>query len=227
MALVLNHATATVGAGSGIATVTLDTTGATAIYIFAYSVFQPAIPASGFFDSENNTWFQTGNPFATCNGSMGSWRCFNPITSSSHSFRVQGNPSWTTEVIVVALQPTFGGTVYNITRARSNQAAPAKPGSFTATYNNLAMVSGIQVGCSIQSGLTVDSGFTIVDQLLHLAVAVGVQPTPGLVDITWDGIFDASLNPSPTAGLLIESFGIYDGSPPPPPTAGKWEVYEA
>ena len=222
--LIIASGAAIVSNPTNRATLTLDTRGATVIYIFAYSVFQPGVPFDGL-DSKGNTWLGLGNPFATCNGSTGAWRVFNPITSATHNFRVNGNPSWTTQLIVVAMAPTFTGNSYVLRRADSDQPAPAHPGAINPLVNNYAMITSCVAGCGFDVPL-VDSGFSIVEALPEIAVATSVQ-TAGLIDVSWSGF-----TPNPgapggivTAGVIIEGFGIYNGQPPP--GGSNTRIYEA
>lgn len=240
--LVLNSATAispppygTSGSFSGRASLTMDTRGATAIFVFVYAAGNAdGIPVDGR-DSEGNTWDDAGNPFSTCSGSTGSARCFFPKTSATHNFRAVG-PSfnfaghlYTVQLIVIALIPTLTGNFYLTTREASNQAESAHPGAFTTPFNDYAMIASCMAGCGFTNALAVDSGFTIVQQLDNIAVATCVKPTIGLVDVAWSGFAipfspDNPLN-RPTAGVIIDGFGIYTGQSPS--GTSNTRIYEA
>lgn len=224
---------------TGRASVTLDTRGCTAIYVFSYATFNAdGIPPDGF-DSEGNDWFQLGNPFSTCNGSTGSIRSFNPTTSQFHNFRMVGPTGsfggfpFTVQMIVVAMKPTVILDDPHIQRrSDSSQPAPAHPGFFEDTTDNFAMITSCMAGCGLSTPsdptnpLTVDSGFTIVENLPNIAVATNVLVTAGLVDVAWSG-FTVNLDAPggiTTAGVIIEGFGIYIT---PPPSSGGTRIYEA
>lgn len=207
-----------------LATLTLDTRGATVIYIFAYAVFGVGEPSGGF-DSEGNTWFEMANEFSTCNGGLNGYRVFNPNTSATHNFRVQGNTIGGTQLIVMAFLPTFSGDFYILRRTVSN-VNPIKPGSLTPPDNNYVLVTAALAGCGLTAP-TVDSGFSITETLPNISVATEVLATPSLIDVIWTGLTAVPGQPNPTGGAIIEGFGIFDGTPPPPPGFSKCHVYES
>jgi hypothetical protein len=218
---------------TGRASVTLDTRGANVIYIFGYAVFDvDATPPDGF-DSEGNTWAGIGNPFSSCSGSMASERCFNPITSATHNFRVVGpkgrtgeGVDFTVQIIVVAMKTTINLTDPLIQRrAASGQVAPARPGSFSDTVDNFAMITACQAGCGLTDP-SVDSGFIIEQSLPNLVVATATLLVAGTVNVAWSGFTPSLGAPGGigTAGVLIEGFGIYI---PPSSSGVGTRIYEA
>lgn len=206
-----------------IASVTLDTRGASIIYMFGYSVFGVAEPLPLHFDSEGNTWFELANTFSTCNGGLNGYRVFNPNVSTTHTFRVGGNSINGTQLVVLALAPTFTGPSYILRRADSN-VNPAKPGLLNPLINNFAMVTAVMAGCGLAAP-TVDSGFAIAATLPQMSVAIQVLATPSPIDVTWTGIVPGTNPNTRTAGTIIEGFGVYTGQPPL--SKSNTRIYEA
>jgi hypothetical protein len=201
--------------GVPVVNVTLDTRGATVIYIFSHTTFTGGEPPGGY-DNLGNAWFLVADPFSTCNGGMQMLRCFSPVTSATHTFGISGDPAFPCEIIVVAMAPTLSGDLYVLDRARSGQFAPVKPGALTPVVDNYVMISCLEAGCGL-TGPAVDSGFTIIEQLGHLAVATFVQPVFGpTIDLGWTGLTPGGIGGS-TGGAAVEGFGIFTGVPPVPP----------
>jgi hypothetical protein len=221
MPLIIAHGSNRVLSG-GLPVVTLDTRGATVIYIFGASVFGVAEPLPLHYDDQGNTYTLMSNPFGTCNGGMNGLRCFNPNTSATHTFRVGGNVSFYTDLIVLAIAPDFAGGSFLHKRERSNQN-PIKPGSLPTVDVNYVMVSGVVGGCGL-AGTTIDSGFDIIESLPEMAVALRVEPAPTTVDLTWSGLVATGSQPNPTGGVVVEGFGTYSGRVLP---TSNSRVYEA
>ena len=214
---------------TGRAEVTLDTRGATVIYIFGYGVFNvDGTPPDGH-DSEGNVWVGLANPFSTCNGSTGAIRCFNPVTSAAHNFRVQAftgsfeGVAFTTQIIVLAFAPTLFGSSYLHRNADSNKN-PVKPGSINVTVDNYVMVTVVQAGCGLLAP-TVDFGFSILETQPNLSAAYAVGTVPMVVDLTWTGLVPIPAQPDPRGASIVEGFGIYNNQPPL--SSNNTRIYEA
>jgi hypothetical protein len=223
MPLIIASGKTTVSSG-GLPVLTLDTRGATVIYIFGSSVFGVAEPLPLHYDDQGNHYTLMSNPFSTCNGGMNGLRCFNPNTSATHTFRVGGNVSFWTDLIVLAIAPDFAGDSFVHKRERSGQIDPVMPGSLPTSVPNYVMVSGVVIGCG-SGGMGIDSGFTIIQQTLHMGVALAVQALPTTIDLTWTGLLAVPGQPNPTAGVVVEGFGTFSNTPPP--TGSNTRIYEA
>ncbi len=216
--------------GPGLtADLTLDTRGATVIYLFGWATFAVREPDTAW-DNQGNTYTLMANPFSTCNGGMQGLRVFNPQTSATHNFRATGNTSFAgTELIVVAFAPTVSGFAYLNNRADSNVfpvKAGADQGPIITPFNDALFVAAAHAGCGWGAGPDVDSGFTIIERLLHMAVAYNTIPlVTTAVDPIWTTLGTLPDQPSPTGGATLEGFGIFTGDQPV--SQGNVRIYEA
>lgn len=214
----IGHAQGQVTGTAVATTAPIDTTGATALYIFGSTTFTIGEPAGGY-DNFGNTWVIIGDPNSTCNGSIIGLRCFNPITGPGHVFRISGSPSFSTYVAVLALKVDSPGGVYLLTRS-ANQANPVQPGSMTPPSDNAVIVCAAQAGCGWLGPPTVDSGFTMVEAVGNLGVAYQVQPAAAPINPTWSSLAPGGIGGS-TGCSVAESMSLF------PPFGGGLRVYEA
>lgn len=193
MGVIVAHASAAFASGATMTTPGIDSTGATAIYIFGFSTFGVFTPV----DSYGNSWVLLDNPFSTCNGGMSGFRCFNPITGPGHTATLSGDPAYGKQIAIVAMNVTdpSGTWALRRTQAASNQD-PVQPGVFSPvapSVSNYVIIAAASAGCGWTS-LAVDSSFTLLESQLQLGVAYRVlaspDPTlnPGWTTLTPGGI---------------------------------------
>src|ERR1035437_5415276 len=230
MPLIIAHGSAfipgtgTVFGGGLEVSLTLDTRGATVIYIFGSAVFN--INESGSFDSEGNTYTLIADTFSTCNGGISGLRVFNPKTSATHRFSITGQSPYNgTELIVVAFAPTVTGPPYVNNRAIS-VCNPVHAGSITTPFNDAVFVAAAGAGCGWDNTPQIDSDFTMIDTLTHLAVAYKVVPLIStLVDPIWTTLLTTPGQLDPRGEAILEGFGIFTGDRPF--SKGNTRIYEA
>lgn len=221
--VLLAHISAFVSGTAVATTPPIDTTGATALYVFGASTFTMGV-APGGTDNKANAFVQFGDPNSSCNGSIISWRCFNPTTTGpGHTFSVSGSPSFSTYIAVLALTLKDPGAAYLLTRTAS-KVKPCQPGSMTPPADDFVIVAAAVAGCGwgpLGGGIpAVDSGFTLIEAVGSLGVALQVQAKAAPINPTW-----STLTPEPIFGetgcAVMEGMGFF------PPFGSGLRVYEA
>src|ERR1035437_157422 len=192
MPLIVAQGTNTV-TGPGTCSVTLDTTGATIIYIIGFGTFGVSAPGGGGdYDAGLNTWISVSNPISTCNGGMEILRVSSPVTSATHTFSFYSGYPYPIEVVVVAFHPDFSDASYirnSAVNGGESHCNPVKSTPLPPIANNFIFIAAAHGGCGWVGGApAIDSGFTILYALQNLGVAylnLGVAAT---VDPTWTAL---------------------------------------
>lgn len=167
----------------------INTTGANLIVV---SIADYALATAAVLsDSEGNTW--TGLTPRSVNGTrIKLYYCYNPTTSSSHTFTATG-----TGIYVTLSALAFSGSDTSPFDVQNGSATAtgtsASTGSVSPSLDNeLIITSGAWGNPGQPTSLSINSGFTISQQAVNVsAIAFGlgtaylIQTTKGAVNPTW------------------------------------------